>query len=180
MKKHMAIIKLHARNINLKCKLAIFAMAEYALAELIPSERLRDNIMINIHLRHHSNEGEAKLDRETNRYRPRSFRVILDHHRMEKNEMTGETRTDMEWFVEILKTLAHELVHVKQYVLGELKSRDAGLVYKGINHDAMNLMEYFELPYEIEAYGREKGLLYGFMVTWGNIEKEINFDELEL
>ena len=44
----------------------------------------------------------------------------------------------------------------------------------------MNLMEYFELPYEIEAYGREKGLLYGFMVTWNNIEKEINFDALEV
>jgi len=79
----MAIIKLHARNINLKCKLAIFAMAEYALAELIPSKRLRDNIMINIHLRHHSNEGEAKLDRETNRYRPRSFKVILDNKDIE-------------------------------------------------------------------------------------------------
>ncbi len=176
----MPIIKLHARNINLKCKTAIFAMTEYALATLIPSKRLRDNLMINIHLRHHSNEGEAKLAEGTNRYRPRSFKIILDHHRMETNEMTGETRTDMEWFVEILKTLAHELVHVKQYVLGELKSRDAGLVYKGINHEAMNLMEYFELPYEIEAYGREKGLLYGFMVTWGNIEKEINFDELEV
>jgi len=176
----MAIVKLHARNINLKCKLAIFGMAEYALSNLIPSKRLRDNLMIDIHMKHHSNEGEAKLHEDTNRYRPRAFRIYLDHHRMETNEMTGETRTDMEWFVEILKTLAHELVHVKQYVLGELKSRDAGLVYKGINHDAMNLMEYFELPYEIEAYGREKGLLYGFMVTWGNIEKEINFDELEL
>ena len=176
----MAIVKLHARNINLKCKAAIFAMTEYALSELIPSKRLRDNLMINIHLKHHSNEGEAKLAEGTNRYRPRSFKIILDHHRMETNEMTGETRTDMEWFVELLKTLAHELVHVKQYVLGELKTRDVGLVYKGINHDAMNLMEYFELPYEIEAYGREKGLLYGFMVTWGNIEKEINFDELEV
>ena len=176
----MAIVKLHARNINLKCKAAIFAMTEYALSSLIPSKRLRDNLMINIHLRHHSNEGEAKLANGTNRYRPRSFKIILDHHRMEKNEMTGEERTDMEWFVEILKTLAHELVHVKQYVLGELKSRDVGLLYKGINHEAMNLMEYFELPYEIEAYGREKGLLYGFMVTWSNIEKEINFDELEV
>ena len=155
-------------------------MTEYALSSLIPSKRLRDNLMIDIHLRHHSNEGEAKLAEGTNRYRPRAFKIILDHHRMETNEMTGETRTDMEWFVEILKTLAHELVHVKQYVLGELKTRDVGLVYKGINHGAMNLMEYFELPYEIEAYGREKGLLYGFMVTWGNIEKEINFDELEV
>ena len=176
----MAIVKLHARNINLKCKAAIFTMTEYALSSLIPSKRLRDNLIINIHLKHHSNEGEAMLASGTNRYRPRSFKIILDHHRMETNEMTGETRTDMEWFVELLKTLAHELVHVKQYVLGELKTRDVGLVYKGINHDAMNLMEYFELPYEIEAYGREKGLLYGFMVTWGNIEKEINFDELEL
>ena len=176
----MPIIKLHTRNINLKCKTAIFAMTEYALATLIPSKRLRDNLMINIHLRHHSNEGEAKLAEGTNRYRPRSFKIILDHHRMETNEMTGEERTDMEWFVEILKTLAHELVHVKQYVLGELRSRDVGLLYKGINHEAMNLMEYFELPYEIEAYGREKGLLYGFMVTWSNIEKEINFDELEV
>ena len=176
----MTIVKLHARNINLKCKAAIFAMTEYELSSLIPSKRLRDNLMIDIHLRHHSNEGEAKLAEGTNLYRPRAFKIILDHHRMETNEMTGETRTDMEWFVEILKTLAHELVHVKQYVLGELRSRDVGLLYKGINHEAMNLMEYFELPYEIEAYGREKGLLYGFMVTWSNIEKEINFDELEV
>ena len=176
----MAVIKLHARNINLKCKAAVFAMTEYALSTLIPSKRLRDNIMIDIHMKHHSNEGEAKLHEDTNRYRPRAFRIYLDHHRMETNEFTGETRTDMEWFVEILKTLAHEIVHVKQYVLGELRSRDVGLLYKGINHDAMNLMEYFELPYEIEAYGREKGLLYGFMVTWNDIEKEINFDKLEV
>ena len=173
----MAIVKLHARNINLKCKAAIFAMTEYALSSLIPSKRLRDNLMINIHLRHHSNEGEAKLAEGTNRYRPRSFKIILDHHRMETNEMTGEERTDMEWFVEILKTLAHELVHVKQYVMKELRWRDAGLLYKGINHEPDNLMEYFELPYEIEAYGREKGLLYGFLLVWKNIETEIGFED---
>ena len=173
----MAIVKLHARNINLKCKAALFAMTEYALSELIHSKRLRDNLMINIHLRHHSNEGEAKLADGTNRYRPRSFKIILDHHRMETNEMTGETRTDMEWFVELLKTLAHELVHVKQYVMRELRWRDAGLLYKGINHEPDNLKEYFELPYEIEAYGREKGLLYGFLLVWKNIETEIGFED---
>ena len=148
-------------------------MTEFALSNLIPSKRLRDNIEINIHLKHHSNEGEAMLNEDTNRYRPRSFRVILDHHRMRINEITGEERTDMEWFAEILKTLAHEIVHVKQYALGELKWRDAGLLYKGVNHEAMSLMEYFELPYEIEAYGREKGLLYGFLKVWQNIESEL-------
>ena len=80
-------------------------MTEYALSSLIPSKRLRDNLMINIHLRHHSNEGEAKLAEGTNRYRPRAFKIILDHHRMETNEMTGETRTDMEWFVEFSRLL---------------------------------------------------------------------------
>ena len=90
--------------------------------------------------------------------------------------MTGEERTDMEWFVEILKTLAHELVHVKQYALGELKWRDAGLLYKGVNHNPENLMEYFETPYEIEAYGREKGLLAGFLMVWKNIEEEMGLE----
>ena len=169
----MAYIKLHSRGFDTKFKLAMFGMTEFALSNLIPSKRLRDNIEINIHLKHHSNEGEAMLSEETNRYRPRSFRVILDHHRMRINEITGEERTDMEWFAEILKTLAHEIVHVKQYALGELKWRDAGLLYKGVNHEAMSLMEYFELPYEIEAYGREKGLLYGFLKVWQNIESEL-------
>ena len=172
----MAIVKVHARNLNLKCKTAIFAMAEYALSSLIPSKRLRDNLMIDIHLKHHSNEGEAMLAEGTNRYRPRAFKIILDHHRMRTNEMTGEERTDMEWFVEILKTLAHEIVHVKQYVLGELRWRDAGLLYKGVNHDPENLMEYFDLPYEVEAYGREKGLLYGFLLVWKNIELELGLE----
>tara|TARA_Y100000310_G_scaffold312532_1_gene359929 strand:+ start:735 stop:1259 length:525 start_codon:yes stop_codon:yes gene_type:complete len=173
----MAIIKLHARNINPKCKLALYGMAEYALSRLIPSKRLRDNLTINIHLRHHSNEGEASLDEETNRYRPRSFRVILDHHRMEMNLMTGEERTDMEWFVEILKTLAHELVHVKQYVMGELTWRDAGLLYKGIHHDPKLEEEYFELPYEVEAYGKEKGLLVGFLRVWAHIETTMGIED---
>ena len=91
----MAVVKLHSRNLNLKCKAAIFAMTDYALSTLIPSKRLRDNIMIDIHMKHHSNEGEAKLHEDTNRYRPRAFRIYLDHHRMETNEFTGETRTDM-------------------------------------------------------------------------------------
>ena len=169
----MAYIKLHSRGFDTKFKLAMYGMTELALSNLIPSKRLRDNIEINIHMKHHSNEGEAMLSEETNRYRPRSFRVILDHHRMRINEITGEERTDMEWFAEILKTLAHEIVHVKQYALGELKWRDAGLLYKGVNHEAMSLMEYFELPYEIEAYGREKGLLYGFLKVWQNIESEL-------
>ena len=39
-----------------------------------------------------------------------------------------------------------------------------------------NLMEYFETPYEIEAYGREKGLHAGFLMVWKNIEEEMGLE----
>ena len=97
----------------------MYAMTEFAMARLVPSKKLRDNISINVHLRKHLNQGEAKLAKHTNRYRPRDFKVYLNHHSMEKDDY-GRVRTDTEWGHEILKTLAHELVHVKQYVMGEL------------------------------------------------------------
>ena len=47
---------------------------------------------------------------------------------------------------EMLTTLAHELVHVKQYELGQLTQ----------NSD--NDFDYWDKPSEIEAHGREAGL----------------------
>jgi hypothetical protein len=46
---------------------------------------------------------------------------------------------------EMLTTLAHELVHVKQYVEGEMP-------------DAISNGDYWDRPHEIEAHGRETGL----------------------
>jgi len=51
---------------------------------------------------------------------------------------------------DMLTTLAHELVHVKQYELGQL------------NHDAESQYDYWDKPSEIEAHGRETGLF----ITW--------------
>ena len=46
---------------------------------------------------------------------------------------------------DMLTTLAHELVHVKQYINGEMpETIDEG--------------DYWDRPYEIEAHGRETGL----------------------
>jgi hypothetical protein len=47
---------------------------------------------------------------------------------------------------ELLTTLAHELVHVKQYELGEL------------TQDNEDEYDYWDKPSEIEAHGRETGL----------------------
>jgi hypothetical protein len=58
----------------------------------------------------------------------------------------------------LLETVAHELVHAKQFARGELyqgirmsKNRWQG---EWINND----VDYWDLPWEIEAHGREVGL----------------------
>ena len=56
---------------------------------------------------------------------------------------------------EMLCTLAHEMVHVKQYELGQLtQDNEAG-------------MDYWDKPSEIEAMGREHGLF----VRWAEKER---------
>ena len=37
---------------------------------------------------------------------------------------------------------------------------------------AKNLLHYYELPYEVEAHGREYGLLVGFLLVWTDLEKK--------
>ena len=43
--------------------------------------------------------------------------------------------------------------------------------------DSTTYEDYFDLPYEIEAYGREKVLLALFLIRWKEIEEalEINY-----
>ena len=167
------VIKVKARNIDSKLKVALYAMTEFAMAKLVPSKRLRNNVSINVHLKHHSEGGEAMLEDYANPYRPRDFKVIIDHHRAEFDDY-GRERTDTEWGHMLLQTLAHELVHVKQYLTGELLMRRDRLYWKG-GEAALNVTfeDYFDLRYEIEAYGREKGLLAMFLIKWKEIEAEL-------
>ena len=168
-------IKIHARNIDSKLKVALYAMTEFAMAKLVPSSRLRNNVSINVHLKHHEENGEAMLEDYADRYKPRDFKVIIDHHRAEIDDY-NRTRNDTEWGHMILRTLAHELVHVKQYLVGDLTWRDKGMLWKGELFAPEYLTDHLETPYEIEAYGREKGLLVSFLMKWTEIEKELGME----
>ena len=166
-------VRIHAKGLDKTFRLAMYGMVEYSMTKLIPSKRLRNNLEINVHMRTHAESGEAMIDEFADRRRPRSFRVILDPSKMKYND-SGEERTDAEVALEILKTLGHELVHVKQYVRKELTTdRYGALRYNGVHYNPQNLLEYFDLPYEIEAYGREKGLLVGFLAVWKDIEEKL-------
>lgn len=61
--------------------------------------------------------------------------------------------------VEILQTLAHEMVHVKQFAAGELD--DGQTKWKGDRIDS-DRMDYYSLPWEIEAFGLEVGMFTNF------------------
>ena len=56
----------------------------------------------------------------------------------------------------MISTLAHEMVHVKQYALEEMNEYDNMWRGKRIN---IRKLDYYNLPWEEEAYGREKDLL---------------------
>lgn len=71
-----------------------------------------------------------------------------------------------------LMIIAHEMVHVKQQARKELAycGRTGSAKWQGklVNED---LVDYWDLPWEIEAHGREKGLVYQWARDQGHSSK---------
>lgn len=61
-----------------------------------------------------------------------------------------------------LISLMHELIHVKQFARGELIYKGPVYKWKGKMVDPERV-EYWDQPWEIEAHGREKGLVCQFL-----------------
>jgi hypothetical protein len=59
----------------------------------------------------------------------------------------------------MLETIAHELVHVKQWATGEMRETKDNFITK-FKKDIINSnkVSYWDQPWEIEAMGREEGL----------------------
>lgn len=77
---------------------------------------------------------------------------------------------------EILKTLAHEMVHIKQFAYNE--TNDTLSRWKGVAIDSDSL-DYYKHPWEIEAYGMDTGLFTKFAVQeklWEIFEEIVNPD----
>lgn len=115
---------------------------------------------------------------------PRTVRRLnIDIEHTPNNEVQGECvdedgNRNPRWFTisirgskgddDIIQTLAHEMVHVKQYAKNELKygmlvptrggfkstSKWMGEIWKPKGKED----HYYDAPWEIEAYGREVGL----------------------
>ena len=125
-------------------------------ADLLMSKRLQKNIEIEIQLVPNLMKKEEVYGDscwEDNNWRPREFSIRADSKlRMRR----------------MLETIAHEMVHVKQFAKGEMvdlatsdKIRWCGKMFEEKESN------YYDYPWEIEAQGKEIGLF----VRWAQENK---------
>ena len=87
-------------------------------------------------------------------YRPRHFLIELNTH------------MDEELYI---KTLLHELTHVRQWVVGSLRLR-SGKMYYG--KECMENVDYWEQAHEIEAREQEETLYVEYLIETQGVEVE--------
>jgi hypothetical protein len=119
--------------------------AHYYASQLISSKKIQD-LQLTI-----------KFDRKLEEYGYAS----VSHHISNKKERAYLIEINPQIGArDILDTLAHEMVHIKQYVYGE--TNESLTRWKGqiIADD----VDYFDHPWEIEAYGMAIGLFTKFVI----------------
>ena len=107
-------------------------------AEILLSSRMLKFVNIEVKIvSGNAPSGLCIIDEYNNQNKPRSFTIEIS-----KNQSK----------LEILNAVAHEMVHVKQYVYGELNEQMSSWLGQKIDCDEVN---YFEQPWEVEAYNLE-------------------------
>jgi len=143
------------RSNKLKSELAV--AAEYYASLLMP-RRICKNTSLTIQLKNrlaHDATGYCEYSVKDGPYR--EFTIELNKKLEEE---------------EIFKYLAHEMVHLKQFALGELN--DGTIVGRNARWQSKHFdekkIDYWDQPWEIEAYGREIGLYTRYLETFGGAE----------
>ena len=137
-------------------------IASWWYAEKLMGKRLMAGLEININMtstlgKKYDMEGSAIWEDESRR--PKEFTIELDSSCTIRN---------------ILITLAHEMVHIKQWAKDEMYEyvNSPKLVrFKGEKMH-MDDIDYWDYPWEIEAYGRQLGLFVRFCEDVGIADRE--------
>lgn len=79
----------------------------------------------------------------------------------------------------MLRSVAHEMIHVKQYITGQMVDEEHSVIWDGVHYPVIDqekakYEEQKDLPWEIEAYGRERSLYNKFL-----IEEQIKLRDYE-
>jgi hypothetical protein len=134
----------------------LITAATWFYAEKLMGKRLINNLELNIKLKRNmfkdeNTEGTAIWEDES--YRPKEFTIELDCGAKIRN---------------ILITLAHEMVHIKQWAKNEMyEYTTPGKVrFMKTKYD-MNDLDNWDYPWEIEAFGKQLGLFVRFCEDTG-------------
>jgi hypothetical protein len=120
-------------------------------ADMLMHKNLTNNLDVTIHKTKLGRQDTGFCTYDDDNFKPRMFTIEVH---------SGLGRRSL------FDTLAHEFVHVKQYATGELAERIRWPYsrWKGcevVEEDT----NYWDLPWEIEAYGRSPGLFSRFIKT---------------
>jgi len=125
----------------------IVRATEFFAKELIPNARIRNNCTTIVRFDAKlENYGSCGAEGYNTRNQPRQFLI-------EVHPGLGAST--------ILSTLAHEMVHVKQYLTGQTDENLESWLGKRVNYEKT---DYWDQPWEIDAHGREDGLLTKFAI----------------
>ena len=146
---------LHVKGSDNKTR-KLVKTAAWWYAEKLMGKRLLRSLEITINLKKNlldkdGHEGTAIW--EDDNIRPKEFTISLDSNCTIRN---------------ILITLAHEMVHVKQWAKGEMyEYAEQDMVRFNKTKFNMANIDYWDYPWEIEAFGRQLGLFVRFCEDQG-------------
>jgi len=153
-------------HIHGKCggrlKKIITDAAEFYLSIMMPRHDY-EKLTLQIYMR---NRRGMKGDEGTCMVIDTNYRNIPTEFELEINR-DNNTKT-------ILYNLAHEMVHVKQFATKELNEGQSRWLGKYYDDEKI---DYWDLPWEIDAYGRERGLYIRYIQKYklDSIDEEFLF-----
>lgn len=127
-------------------------------AQKLLSAQMRKQVSIAIHGSNHKKftkaglYGLTEVHQDDDWNRPRNFTIKL---------------TNRFKILRCLVIIAHEMVHIKQQAKGELSYCSRTGLPRWHGHTVTEETDYWDLPWEIEAHGREKGLVYQWAESRG-------------
>jgi hypothetical protein len=131
-------LKIYQRKGDTNNKL-LYEKAIYFFANQLLSKSKQDKITLTVVLKQFKgvNKGEFATVEQLSRY----------NYKMEINKLKP--------FHAIISTIAHEMTHVKQGVLGKLVLGNTGFKWNGKMYKDADLADDQDPPYEAEAYALE-------------------------
>jgi hypothetical protein len=159
---------IHAKNIDKEVRLAMYGMLEWSAMKLFPT--IMKNVSVKLHLKRYNYDGEAMVEEGCEGKNPRNFKIVIDPYRLSIDDW-GRELNYSEWVSAILKTIGHEMVHVKQYIRNELSFKKGKMCWMKKRVDFKTNEDYYSSPQEVEAYGKELWLYLGYNDAWNRIKE---------